>query len=281
MRKELKLYSSTPLLLAAMTLSLAACDQAGDVDSVGEAPVAGVEEGILDDENDIGVNDGAFDEESGALDDAADEGGAFADADSGDLDDAQGQVSEAVAVVNQMKQDPELASTLEQAYGVFIVPDFGQAAAVVGGEGGEGVVLLRQGAEPGGEWSAPAFYNFGGISVGAAAGVEAGAIAMLLMSEQAAQMFATEANNFSLDASAGLTIIDWSAKAEGSADEGDVIVWSDTEGLFAGAAIGVTDVNRDEDENAAYYGQDVDAQQILSGNVADDRSQTLRDALSG
>jgi lipid-binding SYLF domain-containing protein len=280
--RKLTIFSSTPLLLAAMAFSLAACDQDDDIGGIDE-PVAGVNDGIVDD--DFGVGDRGLDndiDDRGFGDDRDfGDDGALADADSGDLDDAQETVSEAVAVVNQMRLDTELADTLAQAQGVFIVPDYAQAAVIVGGEGGEGVALLRQGTEPGGEWSAPAFYNFGGISVGAEAGVEAGSIAMLLMTEEAVEKFKADGTDFSLDANAGLTIVNWSEKAEGDAGEGDVIVWSDTEGLFAGANIAITGIKHDDDESAAYYGEDVDSQQIFGGNVTDDRSQTLRDALSG
>ena len=34
---------------------------------------------------------------------------------------------------------------------------------------------------------------------------------------------------------------------------GDVIVWSDTEGLFTGATIGVSDIQFDEEDNRAFY----------------------------
>jgi lipid-binding SYLF domain-containing protein len=169
---------------------------------------------------------------------------------------------------------------LDQAHGVFIIPDYAQAGAIVGGEGGEGVVLLRQDDQAGGQWTAPAFFNFGGATFGAEVGVEAGSIAMLLMSDRAVEAFKTEDNNFSLDASAGLTIVDFSAKAEVSAGKGDVVVWSDTEGAFVGAAIGVSDINRDDDEIEAYYGPGADAEQVLSGSVSRDRAASLRDALS-
>lgn len=283
MRKELKLFSSTPLLLAAMAFSLAACDQSDDVV---DDPVAGVNEGIGGDRDGIGIDDGAIDDDVGAVDggfgndSVLGNDGAVADTDSGDVGDAQQTITEAVAVVNQMKQDTELGASLAEAQGVFIVPDYGQGAVLIGGEGGQGIAMLRQGEEAGSEWSAPAFYNFGGVTAGAQAGGEAGSVAMLLMTDEAVEMFRSEETDFSLDANAGLTIVNWSEKAEGSPGDADVIVWSDTEGLFAGANIAVTGINRDDDVTEAYYGEDVDTQQIFSGNITDDRSQTLRDALS-
>jgi len=198
------------------------------------------------------------------------------------LADAQEQVNEAVEVIDTMKSDPELAALLAEARGIFIVPDYAQAGLVVGGEGGEGVALMRNDAPAGGQWSAPAFFNISGVTAGAAAGVEAGSIALLLMSDAAALPFRNDDSNFSLVSSAGLTIVDFSTKAEGDADMGDIVVWSDTEGAFAGATIGVRGINRDEDEIEAFYGTGANAREILRGNRdSEQRAQPLRDALSG
>lgn len=194
----------------------------------------------------------------------------------GNMNDAQKQVQEATRVVGQMKRDPQVAQLLQKAHGVFIVPDYGKAAIGIGGRGGGGVALVKRN----GKWSNPAFFNIGGVSIGAQAGVAAGSIAMLLMSDKAVSMFENQANNFSLNANAGLTIVNYSADAQGNYGKGDVILWSDTEGAFAGASIGVSDINRDEDENHAYYGKKASAKEILTGRVGEMRAQNLRDALA-
>jgi lipid-binding SYLF domain-containing protein len=219
----------------------------------------------------------------GAVAQGADIDGAInadAGADAEALADAEEQVDEAVLVVNQMNADPEIAQLLSDARGVFIVPDYAQAGAVIGGEGGEGVVLLRSDSQPGSAWSPPAFFNIGGVTVGAELGVEAGSIALLLMTDQAAQIFRNGDSNFSLDASAGLTIVDFSARVEAGTN-GDIVAWSDTEGAFAGATIGVRNINRDEDEIAAYYGPGACSQEILSGNRTSERARRLQEALPG
>jgi SH3 domain-containing YSC84-like protein 1 len=191
-----------------------------------------------------------------------------------DAQDAQEQVSETIKVVRQMKQDPQVTQMLQQARGVFIVPTYGKAAAVVGGRGGEGVLLLTEN----GKWSNPAFYNFGRVSAGAQAGAAAGSIAMMLMTEKAVDKFRQD-DNWALDATAGLTIVNYSADTRASSNPGDVVVWSDTKGLFAGASIGVSDIARDDSENAAYYKQRATPQQIFSGKVQSQHAETLREAL--
>lgn len=194
--------------------------------------------------------------------------------------DARDTLQEAMKVVQKLRADKDLAPKLAQARGVFIVPNFARAAAGVGIKGGEGVLLSRNN----GQWSNPAFYNTGSLSVGPQVGASGGQVAFLLMTDKAAKVF-DETNNFSLNANAGLSIVNYSARAQASAGKGeDVIAWSDTEGLFAGANIGINDIVADNDENHAFYGsQQADAQAILKGKVAHTppAAQRLKVALSG
>ncbi|MEQ9528777.1 MAG: lipid-binding SYLF domain-containing protein, partial [Parvibaculaceae bacterium] len=147
---------------------------------------------------------------------------------------------------------------------------------IVGGEGGAGVVLVKQD----GEWSDPAFYNFGGVSLGAQAGGEAGAMAFILMSDDAVNAFKS-GNKITLDADAGFTIVNWSADAEASWGKADVVTWSDTEGLFGGASVGVTDINWDDDSNKSLYGANADMAAVINGEADTDDADELKAALPG
>ena len=87
-------------------------------------------------------------------------------------------------------------------------------------------------------------------------------------------------NKFSLNADAGLTVVDWSKKGEGSLGWGDITAWSDTEGLFGGANIAVTDIRFDGAETAAYYRKPVNARDVVAGRVSNPRMLELREALA-
>jgi len=185
-------------------------------------------------------------------------------------------VSEAVQALHKMRSDPETDVLMKGAKGIFIVPNYGRGAFLVGGQGGEGAMVAREG----GHWSNPVFYKVGGISVGAQFGAEGGQIAMLLMTDRAVDRF--KQNNFSLNADAGLTIIDYSAKVQGALGKGDVVFWSDTKGAYAGASLSATDITYDADANRAYYrASDVTPERILSGQVMNPRpyAAQLRAAL--
>ena len=156
---------------------------------------------------------------------------------------------------------------LKDAKGVFIVPDYAKGALGVGARGGEGVMLAHRD----GAWSNPVFFNFGGISAGAEAGFEAGQIAMVLTSDRGVRAFESR-NNFSLNADAGFTIIDWSARAQGSLGKGgDVVVWSDSEGVLAGADFSITDIRWDEDENQQFYGRASTTHDIVTAQRVDNQ----------
>ncbi|SFC71424.1 Lipid-binding SYLF domain-containing protein [Massilia yuzhufengensis] len=184
-------------------------------------------------------------------------------------------VNKAVQVVQQMQATPEMRALLQRSKGVFVVPDYGGAALGVGARGGAGVLLVRSGDT----WSSPAFYNMGGISAGLQAGIEAGAIAFVLNDQKALNSF-TQNNKFSLGADAGLTVADWSKKGEGSAGYGNITAWADTEGLFGGVALNVTDIDYDEDETAAYYQRQVAAREVLGGKVRNPQADALRQTLA-
>jgi len=185
------------------------------------------------------------------------------------------QINGATQVVKRMESDPEVQKLLQQAKGVFIVPQYGRGGLGVGARGGEGVLLVNNN----GKWSNPVFYNFGGLSVGAQAGAEVGSIAMMLMNQKAVNHFMQD-NKFSLTADAGLTIADYTAKAQATAGRGDIVVWADTKGAFAGAVIGVTDVNFDDDENQAFYKSTASAKDIIGGKVKSAQARSLTQELS-
>ncbi len=192
------------------------------------------------------------------------------------LADANEQISEATKVVAQMRSDPAIQSLLKTAKGVLILPDYGRGALIVGGSGGSGVLMARNN----GAWTGPALYNVGTVSIGAQAGASGGSAAMLLMTDKVINRFERD-NSFSLNADAGLTIVHYTKHANKPLTGGDVILWTNTTGAYAGASIGLTNVNFDEKETGAYYGHAVTARSILSGTERNAQADMLMKALPG
>lgn len=192
-----------------------------------------------------------------------------------DTKSAQEQASEAAKIIGKMQEEADLRPLLEDAHGLFVVPDYATAALIVGAAGGQGVLFTRTD----GSWGNPAFFDVGSLSAGLQAGVAAGAIATLLLTPASVEVFASD-TNFGLSLEAGFSIVDWSARARTDIDEGsDIVVWTDTEGLFADLAIGFNNVTWDEAENKSYYGREVTAQAVINDEVADPHREVLRQAL--
>jgi lipid-binding SYLF domain-containing protein len=188
---------------------------------------------------------------------------------------ANKRVSDAVGVVHTMSAEPRMKELLAEARGVYIVPSYGRAALGVGAAGGSGVLLVKRND---GHWSNPAFYTMGGISLGLQAGAEGGALALVLLNQKAVDSFRNK-NNFSLNADAGLTVVNYAKMAQGSTT-GDVVAWSGNKGLFGNAAsVAVNDIHFNDSLTHAYYGKEMTAMQALDSSEANPPSEALRKAL--
>ena len=184
-------------------------------------------------------------------------------------------IAGATKAVQDVKGDHRFEDLMKQAKGVFIVPTMVKGALIAGANGGQGVLLKRDSSG----WSEPAFLTLGTLSLGAQAGGSAGSTIMLLMTDKAVNDF-TQANNFSLGANAGLTVIGYSAKGQAPVGKGDVIIWSNQSGAFAGASVSATDITSNSQEDANFYGKHVTTPQILNGSVPrESAANTLLNAL--
>ncbi len=190
--------------------------------------------------------------------------------------EAENRVDDAVSLLRRMKADPQLGDIIRNAKGLLIVPHFTKAAFVFGGQWGAGLMLVQRN----GRWSDPAFYKTRSGSFGAQIGGTRGALVMVLTSDKAVEAFAVKSSSWSLNAGAGLTAANYSKSTPESGTLTDVIVWTDTTGLFGGAAVGATRIASDEEANRAYYKHsDVDPEQILTGLIANPYSNRLREVL--
>lgn len=194
-----------------------------------------------------------------------------------DKTDAIAQVNEASRVIEEMNREPQARQLLQKANGVFIVSRYARAGFGVGVRGGEGVMLVKQN----GNWSNPAFYNFGGVSGGLQVGAEAGSLVMVLNNQKAVRSF-MQPNNWSLNADAGLTLVNWSERAKGEVGTGDIIVWSNAKGLMADLTASVTDIQFDREETNAFYGRQIALREVFDAKMqSEPHVANLQQSLSG
>ena len=183
--------------------------------------------------------------------------------------DQQQVVDGAAAAVMQMRGTTGFARSgvLARAKAALIVPHALRGALGIGLQGGRAVLVQNKG----GRWSDPAFYTVGGVSIGPQIGGEATTSVLLIMTDRALDRL-LKPSNATAGAQATLTAARFDANRVAQIGGADVVIWSTSEGAFAGANIDLTGFQQDEQANAQYYGTPADASAVFqraSGNPGD------------
>jgi len=151
--------------------------------------------------------------------------------------------------VENLKHDPAFAQAAKMIGGaraVYIVPKLVKGGFIFGAEGGDGVLLVREGRG----WSTPKFYGMGSASFGLQIGLEQAELVFIINSDLALR--GIEKGNVKLGAGAGLTVVNLSSGAEGAttARGGDMVVWTSGSGAYAGISFNGSVIKADTEENA-------------------------------
>ncbi len=167
---------------------------------------------------------------------------------------------------------------LHRARGILIVPSLLKGGFILGGQGGTGVLLVR---DANNTWSSPAFYGMAGGSLGLQIGVEVSEVALVIMSDKALE--AILRNEFKVGAEAGLTLATVGAGAEASTTSNvgaDIYSFSESKGLFGGVALQGAALNPKPDWDRVYYGRTIALRDIVIERKASTSGATrLRAAL--
>ena len=172
----------------------------------------------------------------------------------------------------------DAASVLRRARGALVCPQSFRAAFFAGGAGGNCVLVGRDAA---GSWSSPAFYAVGTGSIGFQAGIQDSQTLLLLMNERALNAVIDNQFKFGADASLAIAHLGGSVAGETTTNLGaDILSFSRSRGLFAGLALEGSVLNSMPAWNAAYYGREVTAREIVvSMGVHNPGADPLRAAL--
>jgi len=164
-------------------------------------------------------------------------------------------------------------SLLRQAKGIIIVPALVKVGFIIGGQGGDAVLLRRVGKV----WTYPAFYSLGSPSLGLQAGVSSAQIVLLLMTDRAVE--AVRQEHFRLGTEAGLAIFMAGGNDGASNYHGDIIGWARAGGLYAGLTINDSTMEQKAELNAEYYDRAVPFDDIFMGRSCNRDADALRSAL--
>lgn len=143
------------------------------------------------------------------------------------------------------------AFVLQNAKGIILLHQV-KAGFGIGGQAGGGVALVRDAVT--GEWSAPGFVASAEASWGLQIGVQESDIFMVLMDERGLKVLSDARIGIGVDvqASAGPSDVGGDAKIDNI--DSPILVYTDSGGLFAGAAFEGGGIVEAKKNNAIYYG---------------------------
>ena len=192
-------------------------------------------------------------------------------------------VNQSLDTVQRFKGMPDLklfAGYMAGAKGIVVLPTVIKAGMIIGGEGGNGVLLARR---DDGSWSPPAFYILGAASFGLQAGLQDTEIVLILRSDKAVDAVIKHQGKIGADAGVTIGLMGAGAEISTTTNIGvDVLAFSNSKiGLFGGAALEGAVLARRTDLNDAYYGAGTTPGEILYGGRFDNpQSNALRAALA-
>lgn len=157
-------------------------------------------------------------------------------------------------------ENKEIKQVLPHAKAVLVIPRMLRAGFLLGGSSGSGIMLQRT---PTG-WSAPAFYNLSGASLGIQAGVDSSEIIIAFMTEEAVQTILSS-HSFNLGATAGLSL-GVLGKGKGAELTDDVVSYSQSQGLYGGVSFKGGALSVKDKWNETFYGRALSVREILVSN---------------
>lgn len=179
------------------------------------------------------------------------------------------RVRASTEIVRTLTSIPESAipdAVLNDAQGIVIIPSVLNAAFVVGGRYGNGVVLSRM---EDGTWSYPSFVTVQGGSLGWQAGAQS--IDLVLVFRGREGVSELTSGMYTIGAGAGATAgpVGRNATAKTDAElNAEIYSYSRSRGLFAGISLQGAALRIDGASNAAYYNSpNITTQTILNNEV--------------
>jgi lipid-binding SYLF domain-containing protein len=179
--------------------------------------------------------------------------------------------------------DPDLTwfqENVKDAKALLIVQQLLKGAFFIGGSGGSGVLIVQD--EDSGNWSQPAFYIVGSLSFGFQIGGQASEVIIMGRTRGGIEQLYT--SSFKLGGDASVAAGPYGAGMEGATSanlDADFLSFSRAKGAFAGISLEGAIIKTDDDANSAYYGQPVDALDILvKQSVSNSHANPLRASVS-
>ena len=170
-----------------------------------------------------------------------------------DLQDAVERVnkaSKAMTEIMSIKDKSIPRDLLAKAKAVVVFPGAIKGAFIIGGQGGKGVAVRRIGRG----WSAPAFLNMAGGSIGFQIGGSKTDYVLLIMNDKGLKNLLADKFEVGGEGSVAAGPVGRTAAASTNATfDAEILTYSRSKGLFAGVSLKGIVINSDRDLNKAIY----------------------------
>src|SRR5437660_7441543 len=177
--------------------------------------------------------------------------------------EAADQSAKAARVFDQimgMREKSIPSDLLDRAEAVAVFPGVIKAGFIVGGRGGSGVISRRVANG----WSAPAFFDLAGGSIGLQIGASSTDFVLLFMNENAVDSLLGDKFEIGGEGSAAAGPVGRSASASTDLKlNAQILSYSRSRGAFAGLELKGVVIKPDKEDNSQVYG--MTARDILTG----------------
>ncbi|MEO0375150.1 MAG: lipid-binding SYLF domain-containing protein [Cyanobacteria bacterium P01_A01_bin.17] len=172
------------------------------------------------------------------------------------LEQAEGEVEEAIQVFEKIMSDPDKripAELLAESEGIAIIPDVYQAGFIFGGRRGTGVMMVRY---PDGTWSNPTFVSLTGGSFGLQIGAKSSDIVLVFPSRETVNEVLSRDYRLggSISGTAGPASTRGDSVERYSKDK--IYTYSRSQGLFGGLTLNGSKLGLKKDRVQYFYGDD-------------------------
>ena len=201
-------------------------------------------------------------------------------------DEEAARLDEGIVVLEEIMDAPDAAiprAILDRAVAIAVFPSTVKAGFFLGGQRGRGFITGRD--PDTGSWSAPAFLTLTGGSIGLQVGAQSADVVLLIQNARGLRRLLD--NQFKLGGDVSAVVGPVGRSLEASTDlqlTAEILSYSRTRGVFAGAALGGATLRADRDANERFYGERLDSFDIVldgeTGERLPDAASRLREALA-
>ncbi len=187
-------------------------------------------------------------------------------------DEEAARIDEGIVVLEEIMDAPDAAiprAILDRAVAIAVFPSTVKAGFFLGGQRGRGFIAGRD--PDTGSWSAPAFLTLTGGSIGLQVGAQSADVVLLIQNARGLRRLLD--NQFKLGGDVSAVVGPVGRSLEASTDlqlTAEILSYSRTRGVFAGAALGGATLRADRDANERFYGERLDSDDIVLDGEAGD-----------